>query len=93
MFEYDLFSLSLRNNPIEGRPWDDLLLGCIQMINVDIMWSRASSIVMAYTDRILLTLRVSEQSGLLGPYKHVDDLSYTDHCGYKVAIKMVICPI
>ena len=48
-FECDLciFRKLKKMNPVAGRPGDDLLLSCIRRINLDAMWSRASSTVEA----------------------------------------------
>ena len=77
-------------NPVEGRPGDDLLLGCIRRINLYAMWSRASSTVEANKYMILLGLRLSEQVGLTGPYEHFGPLPYKDHCGYEVAVQIAM---
>jgi hypothetical protein len=41
-------------------------------------------------DKIDMALNLSKTVGLLGPYKAIGPLPNIDHCGYEVAIEMVL---
>lgn len=77
-------------NPVEGQPGVDLLLGCIQQVSLDVTWSISSSTVEANKYQVLLGLCLSDQVNLSRPYEHFGPLPHVDHCGYEVAIQMVI---
>jgi hypothetical protein len=82
----------LRNKaePNEQLIKDKLLMACIRRINLDCFWSRASSTVLGNRDKAKLALRLSEAVGLQGPFEHTTSLPTYDHCGYEVAIEMVL---
>jgi hypothetical protein len=67
-----------------------VLRACIRQINIDAFWSRATSTVKANTDKTKLALELSESVGLEGPYVQEGFLPTFDHCGYQVAIQMLL---
>jgi hypothetical protein len=69
---------------------DKLLLACIRRANLDAFWSRASSTVTANGDRVRAALVLSDSVGLQGPYENDGVMPYNDHCGYEVAIQMLL---
>jgi hypothetical protein len=69
---------------------DRLLLACIRRANLDSFWSRATSTVVANGDRVKAALRLSESVGLDGPYESKGSLPDFDHCGYEVAVQMLL---
>lgn len=69
---------------------DKLLMACIRRINLDCFWSRASSTVIGNRDKARLALKLSESVGLKGPFEHTTSLPTFDHCGYEVAIEMIL---
>ena len=91
-FECDLciFRKLKKMNPLLESTRDVLLMACIRRVNLDAMWSRTTNIVVGNRDRIRLGLRLSDQVGLEGPYEHFGPLPFKDHCGYEVAIQMVL---
>jgi len=54
------------------------------------MWSRATSTMKGNKDRINFALHMMDQIILNGPYEHFGPLSLYNHCGYEVAIQMVL---
>ena len=91
-FECDLciFRKLKRLNPLRNSTRDTLLLACIRRINLDAMWSRSTLTILGNRDRVRFGLRLSDQVGLDGPYEHFGPLPFKDHCGYEVAIQMVL---
>jgi hypothetical protein len=69
---------------------DALLLACIRRANLDAFWSRATSTVVANGDRVRASLALSDAVGLHGPYENHGTLPHFDHCGYEVAIQMLL---
>jgi hypothetical protein len=69
-------------------------MACIRRVNLDACWSRASSTVQANTYKVREGLSISHEDG--------DDRSISkpwslylrhDHCGYEVAIQMVVASL
>lgn len=91
-FECDLcvFHKLKRRNPFQGSHQDDLLLGCIRRVIMDAFWSRAASTVKNQATKVEQGIRLSKRVGLDGPYLEQGPLPYYDHCGYEVAIQMVL---
>jgi hypothetical protein len=92
-FECDLciFRKLSGRAPRNGDPVDAALLsGCIRRINLDAFWSSATSTVNGNKDKLVLGLRLSRLVGLDAPYIHEGPLPSHDHCGYEVAIQMLI---
>jgi hypothetical protein len=65
-------------------------MACIRRINLDAFWSRAAATVRGNKDKLAEGLRMSESVGLAGPYESDGSLPEFDHCGYEVAIQMVL---
>jgi hypothetical protein len=91
-FECDLclFRKLRKCYPNPDDPQDKLLLGCIRRVNLDTFWSRATGTVKENQDKIDMAISLSKTVGLLGPYEALGPLPKNDHCGYKVAIEMVL---
>jgi hypothetical protein len=68
-------------------------MACIRRINLDACWSRASSTVSGNASQIRQGLRLSASIGLDGPYYPPGPLPGHDHCGYEVAIQMVLASL
>lgn len=81
-----------RPNPDES-PQDKLLLACIRRINLDAFWSRMTSTVTTNKDKVKSALKLSESVGLSGPYMVTESFPTWDHCGYDVAIEMVLASL
>jgi hypothetical protein len=69
---------------------DRLLMACIRRANLDAFWSRATSTVTANRDRARMALELSESVGLTSPYEHTVPLPNFGHCGYEIAIQMLL---
>ncbi len=77
--------------PAAVEPKDALTLACIRRINLDAFWSRASSTVKSNAALARTGQRLSASVGLDdGPYSQPGPLPNGDHCGYQVAIQMVL---
>jgi hypothetical protein len=76
--------------PHEDNPRNQVLEACIRQANLDAFWSRASSTVRANRDKTQLALKLSSSVGLDGPYFHTCYLPPYDHCGYEVAVQMLL---
>ena len=85
-FECDLsiFQKLRKDNPKEGNLIDDLLMGVIQRMNPNALWSRETSTVVKNASRARSSLDNSKLLGLTGPYKDKGRYPFKDHCGYKV---------
>jgi hypothetical protein len=91
-FECDLCvfrKLRNRSPDLTSQP-DKLLLACVRRIILDAFWSRATATARGNRDKVAQAIRLSETVGLLGPYEAEGPLPEVDHCGYEVAIEMVI---
>ena len=77
-------------SPTPSNPVDNLLLACIRRVILDAFWSRSRSTVEANGDKVAFAIKLLETVGLVGPYKAHGHLPEFDHCGYKVAIEMVL---
>jgi hypothetical protein len=90
-FECDLciFRKLRRHSPDITLLVDQRLLDCIRRVNLDAFWSRASSTVKGNHDRVKVSLQISKNMGLDGPYYHDGPMPDYDYCGYELAIQMV----
>jgi hypothetical protein len=77
-------------SPREGNPIDGLLLGCIRRANLDAFWSSATATVNGNRDKLAMGIEMSGLVGLAGPYLHEGPLPGFDHCGYEVAVQMLL---
>ena len=91
-FECDLCVFrKLRKTSPDVTPSDDrLLLACILRMNLDAFWSRASPTVTGNRDHLSFGIKISKTVGLHGPYLHDGPMPSYDHCGYEVAIQMLL---
>lgn len=91
-FECDLcvFRKLRGHSPCIGNSVDDLLLGCIRRANLDVFWSRATSTVQSNTRLARNAYKLSNLVGLNGFMNHIGPLPPYDHCGYEVAIVILL---
>jgi hypothetical protein len=91
-FECDLCIFRKLNgrSPREGDPIDGLLSGCIRRANLDAFWSSAAATVNGNRDKLVVGIRLSKLVGLDGPYMHEGPMPDYDHCGYEVAVQMLL---
>lgn len=91
-FECDscIFGKLYKREPSSSSTQDCLALACIRRINLDAFWSRARSTVEANASKVREGLKNSRKIGLDGPYLDPGPLPSHDHCGYEVAIQMVL---
>jgi hypothetical protein len=73
-----------------AQPDDRLLMACIRRLNLDAFWSRASPTVHGNRDQLIFGIKMSTVVGLHGPNLHDGPMPSYDHCGYKVAIQMLL---
>ena len=91
-FECDLciFWKLYHRSPKEDESEDKFRLDCIRRINLDAFWSRARSTVESNASKIREGLKISRSLGLQGPYMDPGPLPAYDHCGYEVAMQIVV---
>jgi hypothetical protein len=91
-FECDgcIFRKLRKTDPVPRNPQDELLLACLRRINLDAFWSRAGDTVKGNRDKLADMLSLSKLAGLKGPCVHDGPYPDFDHCGYEVAINMLI---
>ncbi len=77
-------------NPDHSNATHKLLLAFIQRVNLDALWSRATSTVVSNASKVEQGLKLSDQLGLNGPCLEPGPLPLYDHCGYEVAIQIVL---
>jgi hypothetical protein len=92
-FECDfcIFRKLYGRDPVEVG--DAYVMACIRRVNLDACWSRATSTVSGNASQIRQGLRLSASVGLSGPYYPPGPLPRHDHCGYEVAIQMVLASL
>ena len=91
-FECDrcIFVKLKNRSPLLSSSQDKLLLIMIRRINLDAFWARQRRTVRENTNRIKLILGASETLGLSGPFEHPGPCPSYDHCGYELAIAMLM---
>lgn len=91
-FECDfcIFWKLYNRSPDTGDERDQFVMRCIRRINLDAFWSRARSTVEANAAKIREGLKISNKLGLPGPYLAPGPLPRHDHCGYQVALQIVV---
>jgi hypothetical protein len=79
-----------KKDPLPKDPLDDLLLACVRRMNLDTFWSRAPDTVRGNNDKLAGMLSLSRLVRLRSPCVH--DGLYLDynHCGYEVAIDILM---
>eukprot|EP00978_Attheya_sp_CCMP212_P043795 scaffold291974_cov51-Attheya_sp.AAC.1 len=78
------------HSPDPTSPSDKLLEACIRRMTLDTFWSRAAPTVKGQTDNLRHALAYSATVGLPGPFMHASPLPDYNHCGYEVAIQMLL---
>jgi hypothetical protein len=67
-----------------------LLTACLRRANLDTFWSRARGTALSNRDKVAFALKMSELVGLQGSYEADGPLPDHDHCGYEVAVEMLL---
>ena len=91
-FECDtcIFRKLRKLDPNPRSESDVLLMASIRRANLDTFWSRSSDTINANRLRLLQGLRLSQMVKLNGPYLHLQPFPEYDHCGYEVAIQLLL---
>ena len=91
-FECDLciFLKLMKRYPLKESVKDKRLVSCIRRINLDAFWSRSSVAVANNSRSVKKLLRETGDVGLDGLFMSHEPLPFFDHCGYQVAIAMVL---
>jgi hypothetical protein len=76
--------------PDHSRPSDKLLLACIRRVNLDAFWSSAKNTVISNRGVVEKGMRLSTRMGTKGPYLDPRPFPMHDHCGYEVALQIVL---
>jgi hypothetical protein len=77
-------------DPISTRPEDIRLQGIIRRINLDALWSRASSTVERNAAKIEEGVAILRGEEVKAPYVEPGPLPFEDHCGYRVTLQVVL---
>ena len=89
--DYCVFGKLFDHEPdISRNEQDAYVMACIRRIILDAFWSRARGTVESNTAKIREGLRISRSLGMKGPYENPGPLPPFDHCGYEVAIQIVV---
>ena len=91
-FECDLcvFRKLRKHSPDRSQSEQRLLLACMRRMILDAFWSRASPTVRGNRDNARMAMELSRLVGLSGTAVHDGPLPDYDHCGYEVAIQMLL---
>jgi hypothetical protein len=91
-FECDLcvFRKLYGRNPVPAAPQDVLVQACTRRANMDACWSRAMGTSTSNRDKVAFALKMSALVELLGPYEADGPLPEENHCGYEVAVDMLL---
>lgn len=91
-FECDfcVFGKLFDHTPDPANEKDIFALACIRRVILDAFWSRARSTVDSNTAKVREGLALSRDMGMRGPAEPPGPLPKTDHCGYEVAIQIVV---
>ena len=94
-FECDfcIFGKLYHYKPDVRNPEDVYSMACIRRISLDAFWSRSTSTVLSNAAQVRHGLRLSASIRLEGPYHPPGPLPCHDHCGYEVALQMVIASL
>ena len=65
-------------------------MACIIRAILDAFWSRAEGTVSGYARNARKMIEHSETAGLYVPFRHSAQLPWEDHCGYEVAVEMLL---
>ena len=77
-------------NPGVNESSDALLLACIRRANLDAFWSRAESTVTSHARLINEGVELAELVGIDPPFVPMGPLPSNDHCGYGVAVLILM---
>ena len=82
-------------DPTRSNPQDHLLQACItrEILTraiLDAFWSRAEGTVTGYAQKAEKMVEFLQLVGLEGPFKYTQQLLWSDHCGYEVAIEILL---
>ena len=88
--DYCIFYKLKNHIPRLNHPQDQLLMGCLRRMNLDAFWSRTTSTVRANTLRANRMKKLSDLVGLSTSFIHTDHLPPYDHCGYEVAVQILL---
>ena len=69
---------------------DILLMATIRRMNLDAFWSRMPDTIKANRSRLLKGMSFLERVGLHGPCLHQGPFPNYDHCGYELAVQMLL---
>jgi hypothetical protein len=69
---------------------DKLLLACIHRMNLDAFWSRTLDTVNGQRGKLEHSMGLGQLVGLGGPYEQDGPLPPFDHCGYEVAVLLLL---
>ena len=91
-FECDfcVFGKLFDHDPDIGNDKDVFAMACIRRVILDAFWSRARSTVDANTAKAREGLALSRSMGMKGAAEEPGPLPTFDHCGYEVAIQIVV---
>ncbi|KAI2498168.1 hypothetical protein MHU86_16311 [Fragilaria crotonensis] len=94
-FECDdcIFGKLYHSRPDMESAEDSFAMACIRRINLDAFWSRARSTVQANTYQARKMLESYKRLRLRGPFLPPGPLPQHDHCGYEVALLMVVASL
>ena len=94
-FECDLYIfIKLQHRyPIISCNKDRKLCACIRRMNLDVFWSRSSITIGNNQSQIKKAIKLSKKVGLKGPFKSYSPMPGIDHCGYELAIEMLLTSI
>jgi hypothetical protein len=77
-------------NPLKGDAQDDIVMASIRRANLDAFWSRAEPTVRGNRSNLTRILSVSQTAGMPGPFLSRGPLPDFDHCGYEMAIDLLL---
>ena len=92
-FECDFCVFAKLTGRLFGREAVDsdvFLMSCIRRVILDAFWSRSRSTVVNNTRLFREMMTLSQQLGFEPPYEAPGPLPGFDHCGYRVAILMIV---
>jgi hypothetical protein len=91
-FECDLciFRKLFLRDPISNSYTDNYILALFRRMNLDAFWSRETGTVEGNTARLKKGIKLLEKIGLDAPYTRDGPFPFHDHCGYRVALQVLL---
>ena len=91
-FECDLciFVKLMNRHPLVNNSKDKRLVACIRRINLDAFWSRASNTISNNLRSVKRILTETHGVGLSNVFVSKGPMPEDDHCGYQIAIAMIL---